>query len=94
MAFAQAKHEKEILALRKMIKKALFFRESGSFTPLSNPNTSSKLALLVDLYTKSTKRWNQANLGYFDPYLNKVYGESEIVSVRKDVYYKNIMLFI
>lgn len=56
MASVQAKHKENMLALCKIIKKALFFRESGSFTSLSNSNASNKLALLADLPTKSTKR--------------------------------------
>ena len=37
---------------------------------------------------------DQADLGYFDPYLDRAYGEGEIVSVEKDVYYRNVVLFV
>ena len=67
MAFAQAKHEEDMLVLREMIKNALLFRESGSSIPPSNPNASSKLAPPADLPTKSTERWNQTDLGYSTP---------------------------
>lgn len=77
-----------------IIKKALLLRKSGSFTPPSDPNAFSKLASPADLSTKSTKRWNQANLGYFDLHLNRVHREGEIVLVGKDVYYRNVMLFV
>lgn len=41
------------------------------------------------------KRWNQADLGYFDPHLNKkAYGPGEIISVGKDIYYRNVILFV
>lgn len=56
MAFAQAKHKEDILALREMIEKALLLRESGSSTPPFDPNASSKLASLAELPTKSTER--------------------------------------
>lgn len=33
-------------------------------------------------------------MGYFNPHLNRAYEKDEIVSVEKDVYYKNIVLFV
>ena len=39
-------------------------------------------------------RWNTADLGYFDPHLNKSYGKGEIVTVGKDVYYWTAVLFV
>lgn len=33
-------------------------------------------------------------MGYFDPHLDRAHGEDEIVSVGKDVYYKNVVLFV
>ena len=39
-------------------------------------------------------RWNTADLGYFDPHLDKSYGEGEIVTVGKDVYYRSPILFV
>lgn len=83
-----------MLALRKMIEKALLLRESDSSTPPSNSNVSSKLSPPADLPLKATERWNQVNLGYFDLHLDKAHGEGEIVSVGKDVYYKNVVLFV
>lgn len=94
IASAQIKHEEEMLPLCKMIKKALLLRESGSSTPLFNPNASSKLSPPADLPSKSTKRWNQADLGYFNLHLNKAHREGEIVSMGKNVYYRNIVLFV
>lgn len=41
------------------------------------------------------ERWTQADLGYFDPHLDeKAHGLGDIVSVGKDVYYQNVVLFI
>ena len=83
-----------MLSLREMIEKSLLLRESFSATPSPNLNVSSKLSPPVDLLLKSTEQWNQANLGYFDPHLDRAYREGEIVSVGKDVYYKNVILFV
>lgn len=94
MASAQTKHKEKMLALREMIEKALLLRESGSSTPLLDPNASSKLSLPADLPSKSTKRWNQADLGYFNSHLDKAHEEGIVVSVGKDVYYRNVVLFV
>ena len=83
-----------MLPLREMIKKSLLFKDSASSSPRSNPNASRKAFLLTDLQSKATDRWNQSDLGYFDPHLDKAHGEDEIVSVGKDVYYRNVVLFI
>lgn len=78
-----------------MIGKSLLLRESFSSTPSPNPDVSLKVYPSSDsLPKKTTERWNQADLGYFDPHLNRAYGEGEIVSVGKDVYYKNVELFV
>ena len=90
----QAKHEEEMLALQEMIEKSLLLKNSASFTPPPDLNASSKLSPPVDLPSKSTEWWNQADLGYFDPHLDRANGEGEIVSVGKDVYYKNVVLFV
>lgn len=42
----------------------------------------------------SSDRWNPSDLRYFDPHLDKSYGEGEIVTVGKDIYYRNVILFI
>lgn len=33
-------------------------------------------------------------MGYFNPYLDRAYGEDEIILVGKDVYYRKDVLFI
>ena len=95
VAAMQAKHENKMLSLREMIEKFLLLRESPSLTPPPNPNATSK-ALPADnsLPKASIERWNQANLGYFNSHLDRAHGEGEIVSVGKDVYYRNVVLFV
>lgn len=95
VTFIQAKHDNKMLSLWEMIKISLLVRKSPSATPLPNHDATPKAYLGNDSLPKtSTERWNQANLGYFDPHLNRAYGEGEIVLVRKDVYYKNVVLFV
>ena len=48
----------------------------------------------MDLQSRATDRWNQSDLGYFDPHLDNAHGEGEIVLVGKDVYYRNVVLFV
>lgn len=94
MTSMHTKYEEEILALREMIKKSLLLREPASFTLSLDSNASNKASALSDFPSRTTKRWNQADLGYFDPYLDEAYSKGEIVSIGKDVYYKNMVLFI
>lgn len=56
MASAQTKHKEEMLALRKMIEKALLLKESGSSTPPPDLKAFSKLSPPADLPSKSTER--------------------------------------
>ena len=90
----QTKHKEEMLALREMIEKYLLLKDSASSTPPFDPNASSKALPLMDLQSRATNRLNQSDLGYFDPHLDKTHGEGEIVSVGKDVYYMNVVLFV
>ena len=86
----QAKHEEEMFSLREMIKKFLLLKESPSAippTPETHPSADS-------LPKTTTERWNQSDLGYFDSHLDRAYGEGEIVLVGKDVYYRNVVLFV
>ncbi len=95
VAAIQAKHENEMLSLWEMIEKSLLLKESLSNTPPPDLNAIPKALLAGDSLPKaSTKRWNQADLGYFDPHLDRVHGEDEIVLVGKDVYYRNVVLFV
>lgn len=40
------------------------------------------------MFAPRTERWNQADLGYFDPHLDRSHGEGEIVSLGKEVYFR------
>ena len=39
-------------------------------------------------------RWNPNKVGYFDPYLPIIYEEDDIVTVGKEIYYRNVFLFV
>lgn len=64
--------------------------------PAGDANDNSKATSLADSTSKtSQEKWNQADLGYFDPHLDtKAHGVGEVVSVGKDVYYRNVVLFV
>ena len=95
VADIQAKHKYEMLSLRKMIEKSLLLRESPSATPSPDLDATPKAYLGRDSLLKTTtERWNQADLGYFNLYLNRAHGEGKIVLVGKDVYYRNVVLFV
>ena len=84
-----------MLALREMIEKFLLLREFPSITPPPDLDASLKALPGADSLPKTTtERWNQADLGYFDPHLDRAHGKGEIVSVGKDVYYRNVVLFV
>ena len=84
-----------MLFLWEIIKKSLLLRESPSATPPPNPDATPKALLGGDPLSKaSTERWNQADLGYFNLYLNTAHGKNEIVLLGKNVYYKNVVFFI
>lgn len=90
----QIKYEEKMFTLQQMIKKFLLFRNSASSTSFLDPNASDKTLLLMDLHLKTTNPWNQSDPSYFDPNLNRAYGKSKIMSVGRDVYYKNVVLFV
>ena len=95
VASIQAKHKSEMLSFWKMIEKFLLLRESPSATPPPDSDTTPKSLLTANSLPKAfIERWNQADLGYFDLHLDRAYGKGEIVSVGKDVYYRNVVLFI
>lgn len=77
-----------------MIEKFLLFKESASSTPSSGLNASSKASFSADLPSKTNKRCDQADLGYFNPHCDKAHDKAVIVLVGKNVYYKNVILFI
>lgn len=91
----QTRHKEEILALREIIKESLLLRDFFSSTSFSNSNTSSKALFLTNFQLKAINRWNQLNLGNFNLHLNrKVHDEGKIVLVGKNIYYRNVLLFV
>lgn len=90
----QIKYESEMLSLHELIEKSLLLRDSSLAIPPPDLDASAKLSTPPDDPTKTSERWNQADLGYFDPHLDKGHGEGEVVSVRKDLYYRNVVLFV
>lgn len=86
MISAQTRNKEQMLVLCKIIEKSLLLRESGSSTSSANPNASNKVFPLVDLLLKATKRWNWANLSYFDSCLDIAHEEDEIVFIGKNIY--------
>lgn len=78
-----------------MIEKSLLFGDFSSSTSPPDLNVSSKALPLADLQSKATDRQNQSDLGYFDYHLDtKVHGEGKVVLVEKNVYYRNVILFV
>lgn len=94
VAAIQTKHESEMFSLCKMIEKSLLLGDSFLTTLPPDFDASAKMSTPPDNPTKTAERWNQADLGYFDLHLDKAYGEGEIVSVGKDVYYRNVVFFV
>ena len=88
VADIQTKHESKMLSLREMIEKSLLLRKSPP-----EPDATPKAYPAANSHPKN-ERWNQAELGYFDPHLDSVHGDGEVVSVRKEVYYRNVVLFV
>ncbi len=89
----QTKYDSEILSLWEMIEKSLLLREFPSATPPPDLDTTPKAYPVNDTLPK-TERWNQADLEYFNPYLDRAHGEGKIVLVGRDVYYRNVVLIV
>lgn len=74
---------------------SLLLQDSTSATLFPDSNAAPKTHPGADCLSKvTTEKWNQTNLGYFNPHLNRAYGKGEIVLVRKEIYYMNIVLFV
>ena len=84
-----------MLALREMIEKSLLLRDSFFSTSPPNSDAVPKSHLATNSLPKTlTERCNQADLGYFVSQINKTYGEGEIIWIGKNVYYKNVVIFV
>ena len=95
VAAIQTKHKNKMLSLWEMIEKFLLLRESPSTTPPPNPDATPKsLPGSNSLPKTSTERWNQADLGYFNPHLDRADKKGEVISVGKNIYYQNVVLLV
>lgn len=62
-----------------------------------NVNASGKPRLpgtLGEPPTTANGRWNPADLGYFDPHLDKSYPESDIIAINKETWIRDVHLFV
>lgn len=63
--------------------------------PADKQPTSSASERLPDINRRLNNRWNQVDLDYFDSHLDAaVYRKAELVILKKDIYYQNVVLFI
>lgn len=76
-----------------MIKKSLSLKETPFATLSLDLDAILKVHPINDTLPK-IKLWNQADLAYFDSHFNRAYGKDEIVAVGKNVYYRNVILFV
>lgn len=64
--------------------------------PISTAGKQPTIPVYCPKITKKlNKRWNQSDLNHFDPHLNEVaYGKNKVITLMKDIYYQNMVLFI
>lgn len=78
-----------------MIEKSLFLKEFYFAILFFDSHVSPKALFGGDSLSKTLiKKWNQIDLSYFKPYIDRAHKKGEIVLVGKDVYYQNIVLFL
>ena len=66
----------------------------GPRGPPGPPGEPGEQGVQGEATVTPSDRWNATDLGYFDPHLDKSYGEGEIVTVGKDLYFRSVILFI
>lgn len=82
----QDKYDTDILLLRLIIR-----NWSVDEQPTPSAGQQPTLPYHPDTSKKLDERWNQADLSYFDPYLNEVvYRKGELIILGKDIYYWNM----
>lgn len=94
VAAIQANYKGKMLFLYEIIEKSLFLKDSPSAILSLNPNASTNVFIPSNTFPKAIDKWNLADLSYFDPHLNKAYGNKEIVLVGKNVYCRNDVFFV
>lgn len=80
-AIISRKYKKKILFLQKIVKTFLLLEPS--ITLLFNFDIFNKAYFLANVFSKMTKRWNQANYKYIHPYFGMAFGKSKTVLVKK-----------
>lgn len=90
-----AKLDEKFESMRVMIEALM---DSGlAISPKPKPSQYQSPSLGPDQVEQQPRmeRWNQADLGYFDPHLDeKAHGSGDVVLVSKNVYYQNLVLFV
>ena len=91
--------EKNISTMQRLIDQTVqaairVLRANDEFWESSKEREEFKSFEDSDIDDAEAKRWNTANIEYFDSYLNKSYEEDEIVTIEKNIYYRNVMLFV
>lgn len=96
MKKSQKKINAQIAGLTTLIERLLSFSiEKPPFFSLSDypilllPHTDKNHLVL-----KSDKKWVQTKLGYFDLHLNMAYRKKKVITVGRNIYYQNIVLFV
>ena len=64
--------------------------ESNNKTIINNAVNSTSTLIIIPQLT----HWKVNKISLFNSHLNKSHEEDEIVTVKKNVYYQNVMLFI
>ena len=67
---------------------------AGPPGPPGNPGQTGPAGAHGQAAGGGSDRWNAADLGFFDPHLDKSYGDGDIVTVGKDIYYRSVILFV
>lgn len=98
-AFAelQIKQHADNQSLYLMIKNQFASKQptSSASEQFSSAGKQLTLSPNSDTSKKLDERWNQFNPSYFDLYLDEAaQGKNEIVILGKDIYYRNMVLFI
>lgn len=90
------KLDEKFKSMRLMFEALMESRPAASPKPKLSQHQSPSLSPdLTSEYQPCMERWNQADLSYFDPHLDeKAHRPGKVVSMGKDVYYRNVVLFV
>ena len=68
--------------------------ERGSLEESEELEDPGSITVKAVATPSSNSKWNTIELGYFDPHLNKSYDKGEIITIKKDIYYRSVILFV